>query len=324
MYSTTITPAFLVSVATVKFTNGTDITNYFKTKTGSDFITWFNLTIANKGNWSKIKMATDTNALHRFNLIWDQIPFLFGTSSINLFQFISLMSIINNETGGQLIPVTEKVGLAGNPGLAYAFNKIALIKSSYNTLNSNKTAFDLFHNADYKLQHGTLALANTLKDTTDINWKGEIYPTGMDTSTDPLKTGFIQEADFFKFRGRGFIQTTTRSNYCLLIDFIMHYTGTNTIIKQYQSKWQGKTTDTIATISSNKDWNELFQNTDLIIPTYAINLHNKAGGNYLGKINLQLGVDENIKKTGKIISGGKAYSELFLKRVIQIADALGN
>ena len=57
----------------------------------------------------------------------------------------SLMSIVNNERGGSLKPVTERVGNKDNPFLAYAFNRISGIKKLYHTFTSNKTAFDLFH-----------------------------------------------------------------------------------------------------------------------------------------------------------------------------------
>src|SRR5207244_3272909 len=109
------------------------------------------------------------------------------------------------------------------------------------------------------------------------------------------RAGFIIEADFFKFRGRGFIQTTGRSNYRPIIDFILNYVGPNAVINQYRAQWHGKDSDTLATISTNRDWDNLFQNTDLIIPAAAINIHSKSAGNYLTKIVLQPGVDVNIK-----------------------------
>jgi hypothetical protein len=324
MASTTITQPFLSAIASVKFTNAADINTWFKTKKGSDFITWFNSSVALKENWAGIKMAADPDMISRFNALWDLIPVIFGTPSINLLQFISLMSIVNNETGGKIKPVTELIGNAANPGLSYAFNKIAGTKKSYNTLNSNITAFDLFNNSDYIAAHGTAALGNILKKTTDIKWKGEIYPAGVETSTDPLKSGFICQADFFKFRGRGFIQTTTRGNYRQLVEFVQQYTGPNAIIKQYQAKWKGKTPDVTATTSTNNDWDTLFQNTNLVIPAAAISIHNKSGGNYLAKISLNPGVDTNIRNMGKAISGANTYADLFLKRVIQIANGLGN
>lgn len=326
----TITDSFLTAINNIRFSNSAEVNVYFNSKTGMNFTTWFNTKMAQKDNWGPIPhhagvtMLADTDAINRFNALWNQIPVLFGSAPINLLQFVSLMSIINNETGGKILPKTELVGSPDNPGLAYAFNRIPNKKLSYNTLSTNKTAYDLFHDAVYKAQHGTLALGTTLKDTTNVAWKGEAYPPGIDSSTDPSKTGFIQEADFFKFRGRGFIQTTGRSNYRPIVDFISHYVGSNAIVNQYKAKWQGKDADTICTISTNRDWDTLFMNTDLIIPSAAIHIHSVGGGNYLGKITLQHGVDENIKNMGRTISGSGEYASLFYNRVLQIINGLGN
>lgn len=324
MPSVNITPAFLNSVASLRFSNSSDISHYFTGKLGPSFPAWFNANMAQRDSWANIRIDQDPAVLNRFNSLWNQIPVLFGTSSINLLQFVALMSIVNNETGGKIKPVTELVGSPGNPGLAYAFNRIEGTKRSYNTLASNITAYDLFHNADYIAQHGGLPLGNTLKNTSDTSWKGEAYPAGADPSTDPAKTGFIQEADFYKFRGRGFIQTTTRGNYRQLVSFVQSYNGSNAIMKQYQQQWQNKTPDTAATISTNQDWDNLFQNTDLTIPAAAINLHSRASGNYLSKINLQPGVETHLRDMARAISGSNAYADLFLKRVIQIINGLGN
>ncbi|MGZ3884365.1 MAG: hypothetical protein ACXVPD_09220 [Bacteroidia bacterium] len=324
MASTTITPSFLSSAASVTFSSSSDVNAYFTAKTGALFPNWFNACMAQKDNWANVRMDSDPALLTRFNALWNQIPVLFGSPSINLLQFISLMSIVNNETGGKLKPATELVGSAGNPGLAYAFNTIPGTKKSYNTLASNITAYDLFHNADYIAQHGSLAMGAALKNTTDIKWKGEAWPAGIDTSTDPAKTGFIQEADFFKFRGRGFIQTTTRGNYKQLVSFIQSYTGPNAVIKQYQANWRGKTPDVACTISCNADWDNLFQNTDLIIAAAAINIHSRSAGNYLSKITMQPGAEAAIRQMGRAISGTNTYADLFLKRVIQQLNGLGN
>lgn len=331
MASTSITPAFLAAIANVKISSSADVNTYFQSKTGKSFIDWFNASVAQKEYWGKqpphhspVTMAHDADAQNRFNALWNQTPVLFGSSSVNLLQFVALMSIVNNETGGKLMPTTERVGNVGNPGLAYAFNVIPGTKKSYNTLSTNKTAYDLFHDADFKARHGNLALGDSLKDTTNVAWKGTTYPAGIDSSTDPARTGFIQETDFYKFRGRGFIQTTGRTNYKPIIDYILQYTGSNVLVNQYKSNWKGKSSETIATISTNRDWDVLFQNTDLLIPAVAINVHNKACGGYLAKITLQPGADNSIKNMGKAISGTDSYATLFYNRVLQVLNGLGN
>lgn len=330
MASPAITSAYLSSISKLKFSGSSDINNYFISKTGQPFIKWFNSAIALKEFWGKtesrsgIKISDTPETANRFNQLWDQIPVLFGATQINLLQFICLMSIINNETGGKIIPATELIGNKLNPGLSYAFNKIPGLKRSYNTLTSNRTAYDLFNDANYQNAHKDLALSASLKNTKNAEWKGEVYPKSTDTSTDPLRTGFIQEADFYKFRGRGFIQTTTRGNYMRIINFIINYNGSDPLISNYKKKWKDKDRDVIATISANNDWDRLFQETNFIIPAAAISLHSQFSGNYLNKIVTEIGVDANIKQMGKAISGSNDYATVFYNRVLQIANALGN
>src|SRR6478609_8768953 len=98
MADTTFLPAFFQNNSAAAFANSSDLNAFFTKKKGTDFITWFNAAIAQKNYWGaagggqSIKMATDPDAPNRFNQLWDQIPVLFGAPSINLLQFISLMS----------------------------------------------------------------------------------------------------------------------------------------------------------------------------------------------------------------------------------------
>ena len=133
-------------------------------------------------------------------------------------------------------------------------------------------------------------------------------------------------ADFFKFRGRGFIQTTGRSNYSSIIDFIMKYTGDDPVINNMRSAWvlQSANTDTLATVSTNAEWDNLFQNTGGLIAAKSIEVHNRLSGDYLGKINgtNPTTAATSIRSMGKRISGGDAYADLFLNRVTQMAELL--
>lgn len=289
-----------------------------------EFIDWFNTELAGKDAWKdrpRRQAAFPPEVYLRFRQICNQIPEIFGAERINLAQFVSLISIFLNEVGPDLLPMTERVGTKDHPGIAYAFNKIPGIKISYNQAPS-KTAFALFNDKKYIAAHGHLPLADRLKNTTDERWNGMAYPVAdFPTSTDPAISGFILEADFYKFRGRGFIQTTWRSNYVELIKFVQAYAGTNSTILRYQVKWAGLPPDDVATLSTNADWDDLFQNTDLIIPCAAMRLHNKASGNYLAlSTNLDAIIGESngsIFRMGLKISGGKDYANLFRNRVIQ-------
>jgi len=329
-----ITQKFLNSAAQVSFTDSTAIDNFFSKQNMHDFVSWFNTNVANKGFWGKsgsragISMANDSKAHDRFNQLWSNegIKTIFGKSSVSLLQFLSLQSIFNNETGGSLIPLTERVGSAGHPGIAYAFDKIPGLKRSYNTLAGNKTCFDLFNDSNYNKAFQNLALGSQLKNTTNAVWKGEVYPQAVGVSTNPAATGYVLEADFFKYRGRGFIQTTGRTNYSSIIDFVMKYTGTNPVIINMKTAWAQRSTNTdvLASVSTNAEWDDLFQNSGGLIAARSVEVHNSASGDYLGKITATnpTAAANSIRTMGKRISGGDTYAALFLNRVTQMIELL--
>jgi hypothetical protein len=329
-----VTKSFLNNAAQVSFTNAADIDLFFKRENTHDFLDWFNTKVSNKGFWGRIgsragiTMANDSMAHNRFNNLWSKegIQAMFGRNSVSLLQFLSLQSIINNETGGSLLPLTEKVGSTGHPGIAYAFDRIPGLKKSYNTLSGNKTCFNLFKDSNYNNTFQNLPLGSQLKNTTNNVWAGETYPQSFPTSTNPASTGYILEADFFKFRGRGFIQTTGRANYIKIIEFVMTYNGSNEVITNTKVLWSQRSGDhdVLATVSSNNEWDNLFQHSNTLIPAKSIAVHNKLSGNYLDGINgANPSVATNtIRNVGKRISGSDAYANLFINRVTQIIDLL--
>ncbi len=328
----------------VSISKGSDISDFFIRNTGQDFIGWFNTNCAKKGAWKDRALGNSDAVRQRFNQVWDQFPVMFGTKKISLAQFICLQSIFINEVGADMLPITEKVGRKNHPGLAYPFNiitekktvvvnnvpteKEVVIKSvSYNSKPLSKTALELFNDALYIDTHGHLPQAERLKNTTDQRWHSSVYPQQeFPTSTDPIVSGFIREADFFKFRGRGFIQTTWRANYIPLIQFVQSYKGANAKVLFYKKKWAGRTPDDVATISTNEDWDDLFQNSNLLIPCAGVRSHNRASGNYLtlsSDVDAIIGEGKgSIFRMGLKISGGRQYASLFRSRVIQIMLAL--
>ena len=338
-----ITQSFLNKAANISFTNAAEIDNFFTQRNnGQDFISWFNANLSKKKFWADIKnnagkivhaavvMSHDTMAHDRFNHLWsvEGIQTIFGKNTVSLLQFLSLQSIFNNETGGSLIPLTEGVGRPPlHPGIAYAFDIIPGTKISYNTMSGNKTCFALFKDINYNKAFQNLALGSQLKNTTNNVWAGEAYPIkSIPTSTNPGVTGYVLEADFFKFRGRGFIQTTGRANYSAIIDFIKKYTGSNPVINSMKATWaqRSNNTDILATVSSNAEWDNLFQNTGGLIAAKSIEVHNLFSGDYLAKISTADPVlaASTIRNVGKRISGGNNYADLFLNRVTQIIELL--
>jgi hypothetical protein len=122
-----------------------------------------------------------------------------------------------------------------------------------------------------------------------------------------------------KFRGRGFIQTTERSNYLKLIDFVKSYTGDNNTIDFFALQWRNLAPDVVADQSSNDDWDRLFTQSDLIVASKAIGTHNQSSGNYLA---LSGDPDHAVLNMGKRISGGDAYAAKFRDRMAQMIGLL--
>ena len=327
-----ITQNFLDKTNAMRFASTTDIDNYFQTSFGSAFITWFQANIGTQSNWANLTIGSTQATADAYTRFWqnDYINLVFGSNDISLLQFLSLQSIIINETGGTLQPVSETVNsttAANHPGIAFAFDAIAGLKASYNTLAGNKTCFELFNNADYLAACVGKTLYDKLSNTTDTVWSGTAYPTDdYSVSTDPNKTGFVLEADFYKFRGRGLIQTTSRSGYLDIINFVLGYGGPNQIVGNAKATWAvlGKDNDGVATMSFNAEWDDLFMNSDLLVAAEGINLHNQSHGNYLGGIDGSTPdtAADTIRNVGKRINGGDTYADTFIARVTQIIEAL--
>lgn len=249
-------------------------------------------------------MATDADTLTRFARTWDAFPPIVGsdhgtgTPGTTLSEFAALMAVFIHETGGNLrFRGAEGVGGYGHPGLSYAFDSFVIqrpgenpfTKGSYNTGNGNHTAYVNFHDPKYLAAFGSLQ--PTAQDVRDLNaWKGTAWPTSVSTNLD-AGTAFLQESDFYKFRGRGAIQSTGRSAYLPIVTFVRAYTGTDASISAVKNQWtalaalsaQGvalASDDDFATISSNADWDSLF--SSVTIQAVAISGHNGlAGKHYL-------------------------------------------
>jgi len=247
-----------------------------------------------------------------------------------------LMSVIINETGGTITPMSEKPNRSDrpHPGIAYFYESFPVngyTKASYNR-SPNRTAGSLFRDEAYITAHGQLALADQLARTNIPMWDGVVYPrASFSTSPRPEETGFILETDFFKFRGRGFIQTTWRSNYQRVIKAIQEYAGNNTVILSYKERWRNMAVNLIATQSTNANWDNLFLNTNFEVACLGVQAHSTVSGKYL-VMNITAEDLNSTKRNfpgsifymGYRVSGSVAYGRLLKRRVVQIFDALKN
>ncbi|WP_280334639.1 hypothetical protein [Nocardia wallacei] len=301
---TPATDAQLSQAAAVEFFNATDVDNYFLDVTGKTFAGWFSATLAGRGSWGPLSMSMDTDTLIRFAETWNAFPPILGTDrgaglpGISLPEFATLMAKFLHETGGRLeFRGAEGVGGYGHPGLSYAFDSFVIqrpgenpfTKGSYNTLSGNHTAFTCFHDPIYLAAFGTLApTAQAVRDRNE--WKGTTWPAGVPTDPEGAATAFLQEADFYKFRGRGAIQSTGRVAYLPIVQFVRAYTGDDSHITTVKQRWQSLATilaaqgvdlttdDDFATASTNADWNELFKS--VTIQAVAIRGHNNIPGKH--------------------------------------------
>jgi hypothetical protein len=309
----------------VRFHSGAEIDAWFRARGWSGFVGWFNAMCAKRGPWAGVAIkGSDAD----FETIWNNADLLYGPTGASLADVLVLSAIIINETGGQLRPLTEYVdGVDGHPGLAYPFDAIPeRHKLSYNF--APWTARACFNSPVFVAAHGTKAMGDQLANTTDAVWDGDTYPQGnYPTSTDPTVTGFIQEADFYKFRGRGFIQTTGRAHYAPLIAWVQGYQGSNPMIQTYRQRWAGQSADDVANSSSNDDWDALFTRTNNELAAAAIASHNRGAGNYLfvasDRPTLLGNSAGSAYRAGLRVSGGTSYATTFAQRVGQMVAALG-
>jgi hypothetical protein len=318
-------PEIPTTLCSVRVNHSAAIDDFFKTRKSQHYVPWFNSTLAGKGPWAKVKLVDSPQNDAGFHQFWDQIGTLFGGDA-SIIQFVALMSIFSNEVRGDFSPQTERMGCPGHLGMAYLFDKLEGLKRSYNTLPGNKTALQCFNDEIYIAAHGHAPLADRLKRTTDSRWSGEVWPSDFDTNSDVAKSGFIAEADFMKFRGRGFIQTTGRSNYLPLIAFVQARAAGNPTIDSFKQRWSGKTPDRVAFESTNDDWDRLFQQTNLIVAAEAVRVHSEKSNNYLALSDDPTVLNGtgrgSIYYMGLRISGGKSYATLYKQRVAAVLSAI--
>lgn len=336
----------------VRFRSSDDIHSFFAQYTESaDFFDWFNGQVAQKEYFGKnvffgetrtkdgkveprersgrgpIAKADESN----FNRFWDlatgYLPHLDGDGEgINLIQFLNLFSIVMNEAS-RFRPVSE----GGNLAYMYKFNAQTPM---------NKTAAWLFSNETFQSAHSALAFFDEVtaetEEEVDAAWKTASYPAKTKDNpsgfpVDPAEGGIICQADFFKFRGRGFIQHTHRSVYKTIIEEILAYEGKQPVVVMYRDAWIAdwdSDPDEIATASTTEDWDELFMETDLVVPCLALRRFKASSGFMrldMDSLDVLLGTDKgSIQWTAKLVAGMGApvYPRLFECRVVQMLDRL--
>jgi hypothetical protein len=280
------------SCGAIQFKSSADIAAKFSQHGG--FIPWFNANLSAKPAFKpRGPIKTDPVVATRFNAFWDQIPGIFGLPAISAIEFSALMSIGIQENSGDLWSNPELIGKPPSyPGLEYAFEAIPNLKSSYNVNNSlgNLTAYTLFNNADYVDAHrGAAGYQAVSGNGINPSWNTATWPSAFRPDVSEGINGYIMAADFYKFRGRGVIQTTGRSDYKIIAQYILNNAAAlnRPALTALKAAWNAykvlapgsNKLDVIASRSTNADWDAAF-GEDAILAA-GVSEDSKAKGDYL-------------------------------------------
>ena len=348
-----LTQADVDTLAAIRFSNAADIESFFSRCGQPGFIGWYNAGLAHSIPFKERKQISNKQpVLDRFKSFWDQMATAYDQSDISALEFATMSAISINETGGDLAAFPEQGGKGrtgddgvAHPGLAYFFDRIrsgTLRKASYNIMSGapQRTAGSLFDDAAYIAAHGSLGGAARLAHHGSEfggAWNGTLYPQAdFGTDEDESVNGFIMQADFHKFRGRGVMQTTGRESYLRLVRWIQGYGGSNSVLLKFKKAWKGMAADVAATRSTDADWTLIFQQSETLARGLALHaqhadyrlmstvaadlLHVPAATK---KVPNPLGELGSIYAMGRRISGSSTYgSGRYRRRVLALLHGM--
>ena len=330
--------SFIDRFGSVRFRNSNDINRFFAENSQSpDFMHWFKDNIGGRSYWRERSLRNISQQdAQSFNMVWDKIPYLFRgreeNYTINLFQFFGLVSIMINEVGSRFTPIRER------GSLSYMFNTIIPAterrpqrrKTSYNNPRNNMTAYQLFNDEHFLRAHSGMPHYNLVANTSNRAWHGTEYPRGIVTR--PSTAGIIAEADFYKFSGRGLIQTTWSRSYIRLIEHTLSYNGNNPIILEYKNEWQQslnqhRSLRIIASQTKNSDWDRLFMETQNEFACIAVYKFQEHRNRFLEEIEvdarrLQGNRIGSLYYIGYKVGGRESYGNKVKNRCLQMMNKL--
>jgi hypothetical protein len=341
-----LTQAEIDRLAAIRLRNAADVEAFFRRGGQASFIDWYNAGLAHSTPFSaRGAIGTGRVVRDRFTQFWNQVATAFDRPEITALDFAAFTAISINETGGNLWAHPERGGggrsdaRGRHAGLAYFFDRVELqpgrFKASYNHLSGGRTAGSLFDDADFIDAHGSLPGAARLAHHGGEfggAWNGSYYPqTDFTTAEDTAVNGFIMQADFHKFRGRGVIQTTGRPSYKRCVDFVKGYRGGNTVLADFSRRWAGFTADVACTRSRTEEWDRLFEQPEMLAK--GLSLHAGTRDDYrrmsttaatLADVPAESagnarGTTGSIYAMGRRISGSRAYGAgVYRQRVLAL------
>ncbi|WP_155403593.1 hypothetical protein [Sinorhizobium meliloti] len=300
---------------------------------GNGCLTWFKQNIVGKKYWENVSIDDSPASRANFSLFWDK--YCERNRTLTLLEFLAYMTVFANEVGGNLTTRSERINSLKHklrPGITYLYDRFYIQsgsrrfqKMSYNGAH-NRTCYQLFHDDRFLEQHKHLPLAEKVARTSDQAWKGDAYPRDRyPVSPESSETGIILECDFFKFRGRGLIQTTWRSNYRHIVQMIKSYQGQSSTIASHRESWRNIPDEDALSSSTNSDWDELFAASDREILTFAVAKHAEVG-RYLPLSQEPASVNGtkigSILRMGVGVGGDKSYGHTLRARMHTLCNSL--
>lgn len=336
-------------MADLRFSKSSDIDTAFSMlgpEGGTGYLGWLQPRLRKIGSFKKGALHIEGktfnfqfNQMSRegFSSLWDGIPLIFGREEINVLEFLSLDLATHVEGYGDYQIVSE--GEREEKTLNYFFEEIVVfnpkenknirVKVSYNTSKrlGNLTAHDLFSNKIFKqAHHELLPTSNVGWTPDDPSWGKEDYSeTHASSSLIDDSTSYIRQADFFKFRGRGYIQTTGRANYHNLANKLKEKIELiPSPLWSLVDSWHDNIVRAL-TESRDEDWTSLFKNTNCVVGHLAVENFSEngclnIGSDYQALNGSGAGTVSNLGD--QINSYGPALREAVKAILIQIYDTI--